>query len=578
MDTLNPPVPLVVNEAGADDDMELLGAGLNDAHELCTCPGSGKVLVRSLHRVGLFEGTEYMHGEGPSPRLPDMPPTRVRRGEPMPGVAPPADPLVMPASCSAGGVSGSRGLLHDRLRRPHAWRRHPAAPDLARLLRRLCVALACLASGFVAAVTPAPGSADWQSDYEALLAGLASHYANFEDQIRVRRIDLPALAARQRKALQDATDDTGRRAAIEGLLRQLRDPHVRIDWNPLPAGHAPEPVCAAGMNGGREGRLQWSRWPAFTPLADEAARIFSAGLLRRPDGRRLGIVRLGLFIESTYPAACAEAARALALAADAPCDTSCSEHRDAIAARVLDAALERTVRALRAAGATMLVLDISDNGGGSDWNEAVARRLAGPLRSAHIGMLKHPAWQDWVDNQLRTVGPDAPEAARWRRVREQLAQPCDLAAAWSDREMALGGRPLPCSTLIHGHLHTLGTTEPWGPQVPPGVNRLPLVLLVNEETHSAAEQFAALLQDNRKARVIGSVTAGAACGTFTARGTSFVLPRSGARVHVPDCVRLRADGSDERRGIVPDVLVPWAPSDSPWLRTAKAAEALARLR
>jgi hypothetical protein len=43
---------------------------------------------------------------------------------------------------------------------------------------------------------------------------------------------------------------------------------------------------------------------------------------------------------------------------------------------------------------------------------------------------------------------------------------------------------------------------------------------------------------------------------------------------VPDCVRLRADGSNERRGIVPDRLLPWAPSDSAYQHAEKAAEAL----
>lgn len=453
-----------------------------------------------------------------------------------------------------------------------------AVLSLKKPLRRLSATLASLAlSTSVAAGAPALTAADWQRDFDALLAGLATNYANFEDQIRERRLDLPALAARQRQVLTAAQEDPGRRAAIEGLLRQMRDPHVKIDWTPPPADAAPEPVCSSSMNASREGRVQWSRWPGFTPLADDSARIFSAGVLRQPDGRRQGIVRLGLFIEKAYPAVCAEAARTLGLTVEAPCDTACAERRDAAAAKVLDAALVSTVRALHKAGASMLVIDVSDNGGGSDWNEAAARRLAGPLRSARVAMLKHPAWQHWIDERLRTLADRAPEATRWRHLREQLAPPCDLSAAWSDKELATGARPLPCGSLVHGPLHTLGTTEPWGPAVPAGINRLPLVVLVNEETHSAAEQFAALLRDNRKARIVGSTTAGAACGTFTTQGTAFTLPHSGARVHVPDCARLRADGSDERRGITPDVLVPWGPSDSPWLRTVKAVQTLGRL-
>jgi hypothetical protein len=36
-------------------------------------------MVRSLHRIGLFEATAYMHGEGPRPKLLDMHPTDSRQ-------------------------------------------------------------------------------------------------------------------------------------------------------------------------------------------------------------------------------------------------------------------------------------------------------------------------------------------------------------------------------------------------------------------------------------------------------------------------------------------------------------------
>jgi uncharacterized cupin superfamily protein len=61
-----------------DEDLVYLGAGLNDGHEVCTYPDSGKVMVRSLQRIGVFEGTGYMHGEAARPRLLDMAPTRRR--------------------------------------------------------------------------------------------------------------------------------------------------------------------------------------------------------------------------------------------------------------------------------------------------------------------------------------------------------------------------------------------------------------------------------------------------------------------------------------------------------------------
>jgi hypothetical protein len=249
------------------------------------------------------------------------------------------------------------------------------------------------------------------------------------------------------------------------------------------------------------------------------------------------------------------------------------------------------------------VIDITNNHGGSDWSEVVARLLAGSLRSAPVSMLRHPAWiahlqrlRDEIGTLKAGASPLDAQRLRWAERQVEAALPklaasCDLSGAWTDRALALGERALPCSTLVQGHLFTGGleASGPAGAKGPvdallfrpawyggfaTGVARRPLVILVNHETHSSAEQFAALLRDNGRARIVGVATSGAACGGFTDGGTAFVLPSIGARVHTPDCVRLRRDGSNEREGIVPDQIVPWARSDSAWQIARKAARAL----
>lgn len=87
-------------------------------------------------------------------------------------------------------------------------------------------------------------------------------------------------------------------------------------------------------------------------------------------------------------------------------------------------------------------------------------------------------------------------------------------------------------------------------------------MLVDSETWSAAEEFAAVLQDNRAAVIMGEPTGGAGCG-HTDGGTPTTLPNSGAVMEVPDCARIRADGSNEVRGIEPDILVGFRHSDGP---------------
>ena len=89
---------------------------------------------------------------------------------------------------------------------------------------------------------------------------------------------------------------------------------------------------------------------------------------------------------------------------------------------------------------------------------------------------------------------------------------------------------------------------------PEGVWRGPLIVLVDGGTGSAAEQFAAVLQDNKVAIVMGSPTVGAGCG-HTDGGTPTTLKNSGGVLELPDCARFRADGSNEVTGVQPDVLV-----------------------
>ncbi|HTN48100.1 MAG TPA: S41 family peptidase [Burkholderiaceae bacterium] len=484
--------------------------------------------------------------------------------------------------------------------RPHRRRRVPTARSRIGLL----LAIACFASAAACgslAAAEKPAQVDWTADFDALLVGLARNYANFEYTLTDRRVDLPGFAAWHRAALTAASSDDERRRAFEQLLRDLRDPHVTIDWYPH-KGDEGARVCpaAARSNAG----LAFGRLDEYEPLNTNEAQIYSAGLLRRPSAATIGVIRIPIFVEREFQPACKAAARDLGLRTDQPCDESCADKMDRQAAQWLNRALRSTVEALERAGARSLVIDITSNGGGSDWAEVVARMLGGPLQSAQIAMLKHPAWTAFLASQQKAIEAALPGASpadrrrlesamqTLRKASAETTSGCDLGTAWTDRDLAQGRRALPCSTLIRTSYFATGPERSsaysgvptavdallFSParygEFPTGITSLPLTVMIDRETHSAAEQFAALLRDNGRAIVVGEPSAGAACGTFTDTGTAFVLPSSGARVAVPDCVRLRADGSNERRGIVPDRWVPWAPSDSAYQRARKAADSL----
>ena len=82
-----------------------------------------------------------------------------------------------------------------------------------------------------------------------------------------------------------------------------------------------------------------------------------------------------------------------------------------------------------------------------------------------------------------------------------------------------------------------------------------------------------MLRDNNAATIIGAPSGGAGCG-YTNGGIQTFLKNIGARVKIPDCVRLRVDGSNEVAGITPDVLVPWRPNDTRYQRAKRALDTL----
>ena len=210
------------------------------------------------------------------------------------------------------------------------------------------------------------------------------------------------------------------------------------------------------------------RLPGFRPLESAAGRTFQAGLLPLDRGRRVGVVRIAFFMPRAFPEYCARAALAAGLGPDSACDDDCGNAIEGRAGRLLNDGLVATVRELEQAGATSILIDVTRNDGGSDWAEVVARVLAGPLRSARIAMLRHPAWTAFVEQRLQRLDAAArtatgPTGARLRRAaarlqeaRAALSQPCDLGAAWHASEPTAAP---PCSNLIDGILFATGVFD-----------------------------------------------------------------------------------------------------------------------
>lgn len=422
----------------------------------------------------------------------------------------------------------------------------------------------------------------WLADLAQAQQAFAAKYANLDWLEHDRGLALATLFEMASKQIRSARSDEEAKAVINRLIERIGDGHVSIDWprtaadwnNSVTTAVRQHDICQElGFDGNRNAPGIAESLPGYRAVRRPDA--FRAGIVR-VGTQLLGVIRIGGFEPQGSPSICRVSLQELHRSADEPCDEQC---QDAVLTQSyieLTKALEGQIRALRASGAKTLLVDITDNGGGTEWTEAAARILSPrTLTSERRGFVRGPHWSEqWksLATQLTNAAASADTRDRTRllswaaeaeRARVDAEQRCPESQA-----CAIVGRAGYATGLVGKARAGEFAGKPWASLVfsiakfpyHDSVWSGPLVVLVDDQTWSAAEEFAAILQDNGAAAVIGARTGGAGCG-HTNGGTPTVLKHSGATLELPDCLRFRADGSSEVRGVIPDVLTGMKASD-----------------
>jgi hypothetical protein len=493
---------------------------------------------------------------------------------------------------------------------------------LNRLVTHAICASACVLFSTAAhAFADAPRASAWLDDFEQLKSEMAAHYANLDWAVGERRMDLKQLSDQTIARLHEAQDDAQARQAIDLFVRAFGDGHFSIRW---PTANAPggpakgaakkdspsAPASLCDRLGFRQGRtgpgIAFDRLPGFELHRTADSKYFPVGVLVLPNGKRIGLLRIAIFSEQWFPDLCEQAASELGLHKDSPCDEACGDRVELKAADLLTAALERQLAALKAASIDALLVDITGNGGGSDWVEPAARVLTSkPLRSPRVGFIKHAHWAKDFQSRLTDVERDIANTTGQRDShsrdllnRDTLKRAADiyrraLAAAKEPvaRDAIWQNKPVPEIVAKAPDLFTTGILPYAKPgEIPDsssspvlfspsryhyheGTYSGPLLVLVDQNTASAAELFTAILDDNAAAITLGSPTFGVGFG-YTNGGIPTLLKHSRAEVKMPDGIRFRADGTNEAAGITPRILIPWHANDSAYQRAARVLAVL----
>jgi hypothetical protein len=482
-------------------------------------------------------------------------------------------------------------------------------------LPRRSLAIAILAIiGVLAFRAAQPYDRDrWLEDLRSLESQLAGGYASFDWAAETGRAVPSRLAAAAERSIREGRSDRDAKRAIGTLLAGFDDGHLGFEQGPpafvaaamrwwegrqdrtLTRGLAGAEACSRLGYGNERRRSVLASVRGYVPVASDE-EPFPSGVLPA-GGERIGVIRIPLFSEHAYLDSCAATWERFrnGMAGDR-CDEACADELSGRVSNDLLALFEQRVHALQRAGATAIVVDITGNGGGNDIVDPMARLLTRTrLRGPAMGFVRHPHWVRQLEASRDALRGDlartdlAPGARariadgveRVERLLAEARRPCPAERRW--REEAPGG----CSGVVRGGLYATGLFDHFAPGELIGIASAGelfgpsryvyregayagrLVVLVDRRTASASEYFAAVLRDNGAATIVGERTMGAGCG-YTNGGIPVVLPYSGLRIRMPDCVRYRADGRSELEGVVPDVTVDWGEGD----RGAQAVDGL----
>lgn len=387
---------------------------------------------------------------------------------------------------------------------------------MKKLLRRVPLALLALITLAVAWDVTTYDAKAWQSDYARLKHDMARGYANLDWIVDNRKLDIRRLDLDTTAAINGAHSRVRAFLAIRRFVRTFDDPHFRLQPGERPiSGDAPlvtaaslaatpdeggvepadtpagENCAAAGYEEGEHGfRFPFSKMPGYLGLTEAAD--FPTAIVRDT-----GILRIAQFGEDQYLSACTKVFKpgignqALKLAVRG--------HQQE--------QLRQAIKALQEAGARQLLVDVSGNGGGTEWvSEVIALMTDKTL----------------VRNEARL-----------------LSNACDRSGIWQGEAV--------CPALVPGgsasEIKGIGT---WSG---------PLLILTDRGTGSASEDFVAWLQQNGVATVIGERTAGAGCGYING-GTRTQFRASPFDVMMPNCARFLSNGRNEIEGIAPDASIP----------------------
>lgn len=455
----------------------------------------------------------------------------------------------------------------------------------------------------------------WLQDYKTLKSELTTGYANLQEAVRKERIDLIKLNDKTVKGIENAISKKEAQSVVISFLKKFNDGHLRasvvntisdtgseIDNYVYSTDNTTIALEKMGFEKNETHyNIRYDSIEGYRSLVLDK-NPFDAGIIDASEGK-IGILKLHSFGHWTYWNTAMDIWESYRKKIDKSCDNDCQwkfvQEVESSLSRSILVRLEQ----LKNESISSLLLDVSDNGGGTSWYEEIVRFFSDKkLIKSKISFVKHKHWNFILKNHLKLIEEDLSNTNIKEELKKKLTMfralvlekirktesVCSFDEIWKEQGFE-------CAELIP---HPYAAELPFGIMQDSQFNLLkikqildtsrflpfrrnvysgPLYVVQDVYSASATEGFTSLLQLNNRAIIVGENSYGAGCG-YTNGGISIKLKSLNLIVKMPDCSRYRKDGKNEIYGIEPDLLTDWNKEDSKNMKGIKVIESIKRHR
>ena len=439
----------------------------------------------------------------------------------------------------------------------------------------------------------------WLNDFEVLKQELTKGYANLKFAYDKEGIDLSYLNASTIVKLQNAKTKEDAQKIIIAFIKTFNDGHLKAKIfktkqiikdsdntiNTSKETNKTTLVTLKQMGFQKiksKNRILYDSIKTYTAIKTSNLNPFKTAIIKSPKGN-IGILKIESFGYWKYW----NVAFNILNSNKSELQNNESKLMQAIDNQLTTYLIE-IINSMKREKISSLIIDVSSNGGGTEWCEEVARLFtAKDLKGIQSFFVKHNLWKSILENHIALINEDLknPKLNPSLKLKLQnfkalvngllveFQNNYSLNAIWKKNDLTslnLLHHPyaseLPFEIMKDTQFPLLNSkfilnTSRYIP-FKTGLYNGPLFIVQDRYSGSATEQFSSLLQLNNVAKIIGEKSYGAGCG-YNNGGIEIKLHHIELSVKMPDCVRLRKDGKNEIFGIIPDIELHWNEHTNP---------------